>query len=183
MSDTTEPEPAETSAWRRFRETRVGQWSVDIAIVVAVFVGISLYQTRGHLGSSEHAPTTQLRTLSAGPIDLTELEGKPTVVVFWAPWCGVCKQEVSTINALRRDREDVHVVSVALGFESEQEVQGFVDEHGVEYPVMLGDRATQKDWRIDAFPTIYILDDEGHVRHSTVGMTTGFGLMWRLWRV
>ncbi|MEM1347462.1 MAG: TlpA disulfide reductase family protein, partial [Myxococcota bacterium] len=175
--------PEHESRWRRFRSSRAGQWSVDIAIVLAVFTGVSLYQTRGHLGSSDVAPTTHLRTLAHGSLDLEDMRGKPTVVVFWAPWCGVCAQEVSTINALARDRGDVHVLSVALGFEREREVQSFVDEYGVEYPVLLGDHSTQHDWHIDAFPTIYILDSEGRVRHSTVGTTTGFGLMWRLWRV
>ena len=110
--------------------------------------------------------------------------GKPTVIVFWAPWCTVCGAESGTISSLRsyyRDR--VNVVSVALGYTKRAEVQKFIDDHKVDYPVLLGHRGITQAYRIEAYPTLYILDSKGQITHSTTGFTTLPGLVWRLFWV
>ena len=159
-------------------------WAKEIGIVLVVFVAISAFQTRKHVGSGEAAPAFSHGTLSGERVSLASLEGKPTAIVFWAPWCGVCKQEAGTISEVRDAvGEDANVVSMALSYDSQLGVEAFVEEWGVDYPVILGSERTRAAYKVEAFPTIYVLDGNGRVRHTMVGYTPGFGLRARLWWV
>lgn len=178
----TQQQPPPTTAWQRLRQNRAVSWGIDIAIIAVVFFAISAWQTRDLLGGGEQSPAFALEQLGGGHVASAQLEGKKTVLVFWAPWCTVCGAESGTISSLAESMgDDVNVLSVALEYEDIKDVQGFVDEHGVDYPVLLGGRDMVKDWNVAAFPTIYILDEEGKIAHSMVGFTTSFGFRWRLW--
>jgi hypothetical protein len=72
------------------------------------------------------------------------------------------------------------VVSVAAAFGDLGEVRAYQRAHQVEYPVLLGDEATLRAFRVEAFPTTYFLDAEGRVTGSVVGYTTTGGLLARL---
>lgn len=166
------------------RGARWRGWLKEIGIVLVLFVAISAWQTRGHVGSGEMAPAFSHGTLAGERVSLESLGGKPTALVFWAPWCGVCKQEAGTISEVREAvGEGANVVSMALSYESQLDVEAFVDEWGVDYPVILGSERTRQAYKVEAFPTIYVLDANGRVRHTTVGYTPGFGLRARLWWV
>lgn len=183
MKETQQPTRTETaSTWQRLRQHRATSWGIDIGIIAVVFFVISAWQTRDLLGGGERPPAFALKQLDGGHVASTQLEGKKTVLVFWAPWCTVCGAESGTISSLAESvGDDTNVLSVALEYEDLQDVRGFVDEHNVDYPVLLGDRDMVKSWNISAFPTTYILDEEGKIAHSMVGFTTGFGFRWRLW--
>ena len=168
----------EKTSWGRWAL----EWARDLGLLLVIVVAIGAWQTRGHLGTGEKAPPFALRTLAGERVTSTQLEGKPTAIVFWAPWCGVCKQETGAISAVRDAvGEDANVVSMALSYESRASVEGFVEDYGVDYPVLMGNDGTLSDYSIEAFPTIYVLDAEGRVSDTVVGYTTGWGLRMRLW--
>jgi hypothetical protein len=52
---------------------------------------------------------------------------------------------------------------------------------GLNYPVLLGNDQVMRAFRIDAFPTTYVVSEDGRIEDAAVGYTTGFGLRWRLW--
>jgi len=53
-------------------------------------------------------------------------------------------------------------------------VQRFIDDHGVRYPVLLGDRSAVRALRVSAYPTTYILDAQGRLLADLVGAGTRF---------
>lgn len=184
QGETTSTNAEEPQSWfRRMRQKRWFGWLTDILVLAAVFFGISAWQTRDLLSGDEPAPAFSLMSLEDGQtVTSASLQGKKTVLVLWAPWCTVCGAETGTISALRDAYGDeINVVSIALEYENTSAVQRFVDEHGVDYPVLLGDRGLVEDYKVSAFPTMYILDEEGNIASSMVGYTSGFGLRWRLW--
>ena len=168
------------SAFSRAREKRVVRWGVDALFFIAVIGVAGAFQTRRHLGAGA-APQATLSLLSGGELSFTSLRGKPTLLAFWAPWCGVCKVESQNISwAMHLAGGAANVLSVASDFQDVGAVRGFVQAHEVDYPVLLGDEETSRRFSVDAFPTIYFLDAEGRVKGSAVGYTSTLGLLARL---
>lgn len=169
--------------WQQARQRWWVRWGVDLALAALLFMAVMAWQTRHLPGAGTPAPDFQLRTLSGEQVRLSDLRGKPVVLAFWAPWCGVCKAESSTLSALRRMvGERAHVLTVAVAYEDEEDVRRFVREREADYPVLLGDDTLTRPFRVDRFPTTFVLSSEGRIEQAAVGYTTRLGLLWRLWR-
>ncbi|MBJ6761813.1 TlpA family protein disulfide reductase [Myxococcaceae bacterium JPH2] len=168
------------AAWARARQRWWVRWGVDLALVALVITAVAAWQTRHLPGAGTQAPDFTLTSLSGETVSLASLRGKPVVLAFWAPWCGVCGAESSNLSQLRRLAGDsAHVVSVALAYDDVAAVRRFTQEHAVDYPVLLGDDSLQEAWRVNMFPTVFFLSPEGRIERSVVGYTTLLGLSWR----
>jgi thiol-disulfide isomerase/thioredoxin len=166
--------------WDEARKHRWVRWGTELAVVAALVTGIGAWQTRRHLSGVE-PPRAVLAALGGGEVSLDSLRGKPVLLAFWAPWCTVCgaeSQNLSWIRSLAGNR--AHVVSVAAAYENVDQVRAYVRDHGVDYPVLLGDDALVRDFRVEAFPTVYFLGADGRIRRSATGYTTTLGLLARL---
>lgn len=152
---------------------------MDLLLVVVILTAAGAWQTRNH--RTGPAPDFALPTLTGGAVDKASLQGKPTLVVFWAPWCGVCRAEspnISRVQELVGAR--ANVISVVSDYDGTASIQRFVDDRGVDYPVLLGGTRTAREWGVRAFPSIFFLDEEGQITGSVVGYSTTLGLLWRL---
>lgn len=165
---------------RKLRERRLVRWTLDALLVLAVLFAVTAWQTRHHARGD--APDFALPTLEGGVVTKRDLAGKPTLLVFWAPWCTVCRLESANISRVRDlVGERANVVSIASSYEDVAAVRRYVEERAVDYPVLLGGAEVARDYRVSVFPTVYFLDDEGRISGSVVGYTTTAGLLWRLW--
>lgn len=152
---------------------------VELLAVVVVVVGVSWWQGRGHVTGP--APDFAQVTLGGTSMSLAALRGKPTLVAFWAPWCGVCETETGNLSRVRGwVGERANVVSVATGYRSVEEVKAYVARNAVDYPVMLDEGDVAERFNVAAYPTVYFLDAQGQVKGSVVGYTTTLGLWARL---
>jgi thiol-disulfide isomerase/thioredoxin len=163
-----------------YRSRRSVRWASDVGVMVLLVLAISAWQTRHH--RSGQAPAFALQSLEGGElVSNSSLRGKPTMVVFWAPWCGVCRAETPNLRWVHSlVGAHANVVSVVASYQSRAEVQRQVDEQAMRYPVLLGSDALTQSFAVEAFPTVYFLDSTGSIRHSVTGYTTTLGLLWRL---
>lgn len=177
---TDEQQTAELGWWQRMRQKRWFRWVVDLTIVALAFAAISMWQGRELVDSGTPAPAFELRDMDGKLHKLEDYRGEKTFVVFWAPWCPVCGAESDNVSRVKSWLgDDLNVISVVLDYQSRDGIQGFIDEHGVDYPVLLGDRATQRAYNVSAFPTLYVIDEEGKIEDTAVGYTTTGGMLWR----
>ena len=165
------------------KKSRRGRWGWEILLMVAVFAGVMMFQTWDHVGSGEAAPSFDLPQLGGGEaVSTQELRGKPTLIYFWAPWCGVCEASSHNVDAVHEAvGDEYNVLSVALEYSDVASVQSFVDRNDAKYPVLLGSSNVTADYAVGAFPTIYVLSADGEVVSSVVGYTTEIGIRARLW--
>jgi thiol-disulfide isomerase/thioredoxin len=118
------------------------------------------------------APDFTLPTLSGAPIRFSDLQGKVVLLNFWATWCGSCRAEMPTIDALYRQYKDrgLEVLAVNLDTAPVAKIQAFVDKAGVSLRVGLDSTSsTARTYRVLILPTTYLIDRAGNVIVREVG--------------
>lgn len=164
-------------AW--LRATRARRVLTDIAAVLLVVVVVSVWQTRDHVRGE--APTVTLTERDGTVVTQPFASDTPTLVVFFAPWCTVCRAESDNVSRVMRLFEGhARVVAVASSYDDIADVDRYVMKVGVDYPVLFGGEGAARAFRVRAFPTAYVIDADGRVDSSVVGYTTTIGLALRL---
>jgi peroxiredoxin/Cu/Ag efflux protein CusF len=118
------------------------------------------------------APDFTLLTLSGAPIRLSDLRGKVVLLNFWVTWCGSCRAEMPTLDALYRRYKDrgLEVLAVNLDAATTSKVQAFVGELGVTFRVGLDPSSSiARTYRVAGLPTTYLIDRAGNVVVQEIG--------------
>ena len=114
----------------------------------------------------------ELALLGGGQTSLTDHLGSVVFLNFWATWCPPCREEMPSMQVLYDELRDEGLEILAVNvLESEETAQGFIDENGFTYPVLLDTNGrVMLRYGVRAYPTTYIVDREGHV----IGVRPGF---------
>lgn len=150
--------------------------------VLALWLGISAYQTRKHVSAgAAAAPTFTLTDLSGRNVSLTDYRGRKVVLHFFATWCGVCKAELPSVRAVHRGLdEDEVVLAIVADADDPEHVRRFAREHELTYPILLATDDVLHAYAVDRFPTSYYLNGDGSVSTSSTGLSTWLGMTARL---
>ena len=136
----------------------------DIAGIFAVAVLLVLSATSA-LGAED--PTTiSLADTEGKTIRLPDLmTGKPSLLVFWATWCGPCRAEIPRITeAHRRFSDDgLAVLAINPGIrDSLTNVRRYGERFQLKYPVYFdSNQATRSAFNLIGTPTIILFDADG----------------------
>ena len=119
------------------------------------------------------APGFQAPTMDGGNFRLEQTQGKPTVLVFWASWCGPCRKEAPEVARIAHSYgAAINVVGVNAG-ETLSVARRAAAEMGVTWPVVMdSDGKIQSQYKVTGIPLVLVLDKDGLVRHRNNGVPT-----------
>lgn len=118
----------------------------------------------------------ELATLAGEKVQLNTAAGKKTIVYFFAPWCTVCKASMDALGMFA-GKDNLQAVAVGLDYDNVAELKPF--QSGLAATIYAGSRELQSRFKIDRYPTVYILDGSGKISHVMVGYTSRFGIWIR----
>ena len=117
---------------------------------------------------------SSLNALSQDAFTLTDLKGRThkldayrgkwVIVNYWATWCPPCLEEIPDLVNFYDSRKDldVMVIGVVFDYKTLEEVETFVDDMLMSYPVVLGgDQAVKQIGVAEVLPVSYIYNPHG----------------------
>jgi thiol-disulfide isomerase/thioredoxin len=124
----------------------------------------------------EFAPAFQLPDLNGEPVDLAAFKGKPTLILFWNPGCGFCRQMLEELREWERNRpaDMLNVLLVSTGtIEANRALNlqaPVLLDSGFSVAMSFGARGT---------PSAVLVDAEGRIAADVAG---GRDALWALAR-
>lgn len=116
------------------------------------------------------------------------LKGRVVVLNFWATWCGPCKEEMPSLQALHQSQiqgpsDASQAVVIAINVkETASTVRRFMAAQQLDLPVVLdaaGDLTRQ--WAVRIYPTTVLIGPDGQARWRVVGDLDWHGPLARGW--
>ena len=116
------------------------------------------------------APDFTGELIDGTSITLSELQGKPVIINFWATWCGPCVKEMPAFERLKDDFGDkIGIIAVNCGDDAGT-VKDFVEENGYTFPVVLDEEySISMLYPTNSIPYTVVVDAEGKVTHISTG--------------
>ncbi len=108
-------------------------------------------------------------------------EADKTLIYFFAPWCTVCHLSIGNLSILRDQisEDKLTILIVALDWKNKNEIEDYVIEHELDFPVLLGDQRWLQQYKIKGFPSYYLLDNKGNIVSKSMGYSTSIGMLAR----
>jgi len=119
------------------------------------------------------APQISGVSLGGQPVSLTEFRDRPTLITFWASWCGPCRQEAPEIARVSTGFGDrINILSINAG-ESPEDARRGVSALQISWPVVLDTTGQiQSAYEVEGIPMVFVLDRQGVVRYRGHSMPT-----------
>jgi peroxiredoxin len=127
--------------------------------------------------TGEPAPDFALRLVDSDEVvRLSDFRGQTVLLNFWATWCPPCRAEMPEFQAVYEGRlpdGDFVVLAVDLE-ETDAQVQRFLDELGLTFPVAM-DHAGEvaRHYGVRGLPATFFIDRDGIVRERVLGPVFG----------
>lgn len=107
----------------------------------------------------------------------TLVQGKPSVVNFWASWCGVCNEEMPDFEQVFKEKnKDVNFVMINLTDgkrETEKTALESINKNNFSFPVYYDkDLRVSNKYEIYAIPTTFFVDSKGVIVEVHSGLLT-----------
>lgn len=111
------------------------------------------------------APDFTLPALGGGEASLSDYRGNWVVLTFWATWCGPCRQEMPTLEALHRSREARGLVVLGVSTDAKRaQAEPYVRNEGVTFPNLWDGRGqAARLYQATSIPLSYVVDPRGRL--------------------
>ncbi|MEX6690566.1 TlpA disulfide reductase family protein [Danxiaibacter flavus] len=132
----------------------------------------------------QYAFPIQATDISNGRTFTIGKSGKYTLIDFWGTWCGPCKEIMPELKALYRQAAEKNFDIVSVAFDSSmKDVANYIQDENVKWINLFDDRNNSvicKKFKIEAFPTLILLDESGKIVFREIGNQKGMEMARRI---
>lgn len=117
-------------------------------------------------------PAYTVTTRGGRVISADSLRGYVVFVNVWATWCPPCRAEMPALQQLADAYapESVVVLGLSVDRGAPADVDAFLAERGITYPVaIVGNDVVEAFGGVRGYPTSFLVDRAGVVRHAVMG--------------
>jgi cytochrome c biogenesis protein CcmG/thiol:disulfide interchange protein DsbE len=118
-------------------------------------------------------PPFALPDLAGNEVKLSDYVGKIVILDLWATWCPPCRQEIPFLVELFEQNKDDGLVVVGIGLDDGGAgiLRPFVEQQGITYTVLVGNRQVGQTYQLQGIPTTFILDRNGRIAKKHLGFS------------
>jgi peroxiredoxin len=120
----------------------------------------------------KNAPDFRLNRLNDKKVELKEFRGKVVLLNFWATWCGPCKEEMPSMEALYQlyKEKNFSLLAISVDYEGVKPVKEFIEKQRYTFPVLLDpDSETLDPFGVKGIPTTFVINKKGRIVGRVVG--------------
>lgn len=121
---------------------------------------------------NKKAPNFYLKGLNGEKVELKSFKGKVVFLNFWATWCGPCKEEMPSMEALYKQfkEKDFVFLTISVDYEGGKKVREFIEKHHYTIPVLLDPKCETLDlYEVKGIPTTIIIGKKGIMIGKAIG--------------
>lgn len=117
------------------------------------------------------APDFELESASGETVSLSQFQGQPVIVNFWATWCAPCRAELPDFQRVSDTYSDQGLQFVLLNqAEDAETAQSFLDDLGIDMTTLLDKRGEVANmYRVRGLPTTVFVRPDGTIHDIVVG--------------
>jgi thiol-disulfide isomerase/thioredoxin len=129
--------------------------------------------------SSESAAAPELAKgdwINSEPLRLSDLRGRVVLIDFWTFGCYNCRNTLPFLNDWNERYREKGLTIIGVHspeFDEERKVENLrrqISSLGIRYPIVTdNDYQTWNAYRVEAWPTVFLLDKRGRIRWMHVG--------------
>lgn len=129
--------------------------------------------TLGACTTKDKAPASTFVLLDGSTMKTADLQGKVTLVNFWATTCVSCVKEMPMLSATyqKYQPKGFETIAVAMSYDPPAWVLNFATTRQLPFKVALDNTGNiARDWGdVKLTPTTYLVDKQGHIVKRYVG--------------
>ncbi|MBM4218758.1 MAG: TlpA family protein disulfide reductase [Gammaproteobacteria bacterium] len=88
----------------------------------------------------ERRPDVALADRDGKLRQLSEWDGRPQIINFWATWCAPCRREIPMLNEIARDPALAEFALIGIAVDFREDVLSFLGTTPIEYTVLIGEQ-------------------------------------------
>ncbi len=169
------PEPADPTT-STTEETKKPHWGVIVIVAVSVIfvavLALGMFNSRVDR-PDDVAPDFEMQFFDGyewqnlPTADLSDFQGHPVVLNFWASWCVECIREAKLLEDLWKEYEDQGVVFLGIAYiDVEKNSLQYLEDYGVTYPNAPDLRTViSSKYDITGVPETFFIDKNGDVEY------------------
>jgi len=121
------------------------------------------------LSLGKAAPEVMSKTVDDKPVKLSALKGQVVVLDIWATWCGPCRAMIPHEREMVERLKDKPFTLVSISVDEDKEtLTEFLAKEPMPWTHWWNghEDGIIEDWNVESYPTIYVLDARGVIRHK-----------------